>query len=107
MLVNSEYSMGSKQFKVPAMLGSILVIGILKHYALLHFARDLEATQIKVQREFELGHNTAGATKNICYTKGEGSVFDSSVTRNFHKILLEDMERYLEESEVLKYLSTC
>ena len=47
---------------------------------------------------FELGYNAADATKNICCTKGEGTVVESTVTRNFHKILLKKIWRDTWES---------
>ena len=38
--------------------------------------------------EFKLGHNTVEATKNICYTKGEGTVDFDTVYRWFKKFCL-------------------
>ena len=48
--------------------------------------------------EFKLSHNAAEATKNICRTKGEGAVGNSTVNRWFKKFCsgcknLDDRER--------------
>ena len=78
--------MSSKQFKswkVSAVVGSIIVVGVLTYCTLLHFESDLKDAQINLQQsliwklilyEFELGHNTVESTKNICCMKGEGVV---------------------------------
>ena len=67
----------------------IMVLGVLTHWALLHFMCDLKAIRMNVQYsliwelmlyEFELGHNAAEDTKNICYVKSEGTVDRSKVT---------------------------
>ena len=80
--------------KVPAVLGSIVVIGMLICFALLHFMCDLKAVQINMQYsliqeyvciqrlyEFELVHNAMEATKNICYVKDKGTVDHSKITK--------------------------
>ena len=73
-----------KQFKkVATVFGSIMVLGALTHCALLHSMCYLKTARINVQchlilelmlYEFELGHNEAESTKNICWAKGEGTV---------------------------------
>ena len=45
-------------------------------------------SQIRELYAFELGHNAAETTKNICYTKDKGAVDDSTVTRWFKKFRL-------------------
>ena len=62
--------------------GRIVVVGALTRCAFLHSVRDLKAARLNaVQRSlrwelslyvFELDHNAADATKNICGAKGEG-----------------------------------
>ena len=63
-----------KQWKVLAMVGSIVVVGALSRFSLLHSMRDLKVAQMNVQRclirefvlyELELESNTAEANKNI------------------------------------------
>ena len=58
-----------------AVIGSIVVAGALSRCALVHSVCDLKATQMNMQRSlilkfmicvFELVHDTAEATKNIC-----------------------------------------
>ena len=75
-----------------SVVGSIVVVGVLKHFALLHSMQDLKATQINIQccliqelilYKFVLGHNTTEAIKNICCAKSEVTVTLSSVTRWF------------------------
>ena len=78
-----------KQFKlweVPDVVGSIVVVGVLTHTVLLHSMSDLRAIEMNVQYslilklrvyKFEL----AQATKNICFTKGEGIVDQNTVNR--------------------------
>ena len=79
-----------KAWKVPAVVGSIVIVGALRCCALLHSVYDLEATQMNLQRcltreimlcEFELSHNTAEATKDIHYAKSEGVVDHSTIIR--------------------------
>ena len=67
MLVYGTYIMSLKQFKlqeVPTMVGSIVVISVLKHCVLLYLRRNLKAAQKNVQHnliwevmlhEFKLG----------------------------------------------------
>ena len=75
------------------MIGSVVVVGALTPI-LLHFARNLKKVQVNEQRsqiwelllyEFELGHNAAEVTKNICCAKGEGRVDQSTITRRSKK----------------------
>ena len=82
---------------VQAVVGSIVVIGSLTCYALLHRKWDLKTTQMNVQcslirelmiYEIELGHNVTKATKNICCMKDEGAVDHSTVNRWFKKFCL-------------------
>ena len=76
------------------MVGSILVVGVLIHCALLHSVWVLKVAQINVQcsliqelmfYEFRLDHSITEATKNICGAKGEGAVDYSTITRLFKK----------------------
>ena len=78
------------------MVGSVVGIGALTCCAELHSMCDLKATQMNVQcnlirelmlYEFDLTHNTAKATKNIC-AKSEGTVYHSAVIRWFKKFCL-------------------
>ena len=71
-----------------------MVVGALTYCALLHSVFDLKATEINMQPsliwelmlyKFKLSHNTAEATKNICYAKDEGTVDHSTVTKWFKK----------------------
>ena len=66
--------------------------------ALLHSVTDLKTAQMNMQRNliweltlygFELGYNSAEATKNTCCTKGEGAVDRSRVMRRFEKFRSE------------------
>ena len=79
------------------MVGSIVLVGVLARCAFFHFGHDLKAAQMSVQRSliqklmlymFELCHNIAKATENICCVKGEGSVDHSTVTRGLKKFCL-------------------
>ena len=97
MLVCSTYITLPKQFKpwkIPAVVGSIVVVGVLTSGALLQSKCDMKAIQMNVQcsliREVKLyrcklGHNTAKAIKDICCTKVERTVDHSTVTRLFKK----------------------
>ena len=76
-----------KSFKT--VVGSIVVVGALKHWALLHSVYDLKARQMDIQHsliwefilfEFELSYNAAEASKNI-WTKGQSAVAYSKVNR--------------------------
>ena len=80
--------------RVPAVVGSIMVVGVLKFSALLHSLCDLKFTQMNVQGsliqdimlyKFKLEYNAKEATKNITCTKGEGAVDHSTETRRFKK----------------------
>ena len=60
---------------VPAMVGSIMIVGEPTHYALLHYICDMEAAQMNVQHilirklmlyEFDLDYNAVETIKNIC-----------------------------------------
>ena len=44
--------------------------------------------------EFKLGHNTAKATKNICFMKGEGTVDQSKVIKWFKKFCHKGSESF-------------
>ena len=80
-----------KYFKVPTVVGSIVVDGVLTGCTLLHSVCNLKASQMNVLHsliqeiilyEFKLGHNAAEATKNICcVTKGEGADDYSKIKR--------------------------
>ena len=72
------------------LVDSVLVIGALTRFALLHSWCDLKAVQTNAQRsliqelmfsEFTLSHNAVEATKSICCAKGEGTVDHSTVKR--------------------------
>ena len=87
----------SKQFKPwksPTVHGSILVVDALTHCALLQSKCDLKAVQKNMQYsliwelilyKFQLDHDTMEATKNICYTKDNGTVNYFTITRLFKK----------------------
>ena len=86
-----------KLWKVPAMVGSVVLVNALTHCALLHSVCDLKAAQMKVLScliqdfmlyEFRLDYKTAEATKNICCVKSDGTVDHSMVTRLFKNFLL-------------------
>ena len=97
MLVYDMYITWLKQFKlwkVPTVVGSIVVVGVLTHCALLHSMCDLKFTQMNMQHsliwelmlyKYKLSHNTMEATKNICCAKGEEVVDHSTVTRWWNK----------------------
>ena len=82
VLVCGVYIMWPKQFKVwkvPTVVGSIVVVGVLTSYALLYLMCDLKAAQMNMQwelmvYEFKLGHDSVETTKNICCAKDEGAV---------------------------------
>ena len=67
---------------VQAVVGSIMVVGALTYWALLHCEwfesqqMNVQSSQIRELRlyEFEQGHNAAESNKNICCTKGDGAV---------------------------------
>ena len=92
-LVCSVYITWSKQFKLwklPFVVGSIVVVGGLTRYALFHFFCNLKALQMNMQfsliwefklYKFELGSNTIEVTKNICCTKGEQTNDYNTVSR--------------------------
>ena len=74
-----------------------LVVGVLTHCPLLYFLCDLKPSQMNVQHnliqqimpyDFEMSHNAAEATKNICCTKDERAVDHSIITRWFKKFCL-------------------
>ena len=79
-------------------VGSIVVVGVLTHWALLHCVCDLKVTQMNVQlnliwklmiHKFELDHNAAEATKNISDIKSEEAVDHRIVSRWFKKCCLD------------------
>ena len=66
------------EFKQPAIVNRIVVIGALIYCALLHSICDLKAAHMNIQHsliyalmfyEFQLGHNATEAAKNICCIK--------------------------------------
>ena len=72
-----------------AVVGGIMVVGLLTHCALLHNMYDLKATQINEQHcliwelmlyEFKQGHNPTEATKSLCCMKDESTVDHNIVT---------------------------
>ena len=77
MLVSSMHIMQPKQFKsqkLSAMIGSIMVVGAVTCCVFLHSMCNLKATKMNVQYslihklmlyKYQLGHNTAEATKNL------------------------------------------
>ena len=76
------------------MVTSIVVVGTLICYALVHLVHDLIAAQMNMQYsliqkfmlyKFELSCNTMEATKNICCEKGRGTVNLNTITRWFKK----------------------
>ena len=90
------------------MVGNIAVVGVLRHCALYRCVCDyLKADHMNVQHsliqelmvyEFEMDHNTAEATKNICCAKGEGAIDHDSVSSGFKKFCsgyktLDDQKR--------------
>ena len=79
------------------MVGHLVVVGMLRGYALLYSMCDLKAAQMNVRcsliwelilDEFKLGHNTTEAIKNICCSKGEGTFDHYKVTIWFKKFCL-------------------
>ena len=89
------YIMWSEQFKlekVLTMIGSIMVIDMLTHSALLHFVCDLiwkphrwTCNTDLMLYKFKLDHNTIEATKNICSGKSGGTI-DPNGSRNFSQV---------------------
>ena len=78
-----------KLWKVPAVVGSIVIVSALINYTLLHFKWDLKAAEVNVKHipvqelilyELKLDHNTVEAIKNICCTRDEGVVDHRKVT---------------------------
>ena len=85
---------------------SIVIVGVLTRYALLHFMCDFKAAQMNIRHSlirelmlynFELGHNTTETTKNICCVKGKSTIDHSTVTRWF--------KRFCSESKSLNNLA--
>ena len=79
---------------VQAVVGSIMMVGVLICCALLHSMYDLKAALMYVQQsliqqlmlyKFELGRNAIEAAKNISCVKGESAVDHSTVTGWFKK----------------------
>ena len=97
VLVYWAYIMWPKQFrpcKLPAVVGNIVVVGVLTCCALLYCVRHLKDAQMNMQHsliwelilyKFELCHNTAESTKDIYCVKHKMSVDDSTVTGWFRK----------------------
>ena len=72
------------------MVGSVVIVSAQTCCALLHSVSDLKVAHMNAQcslvwelmfYEFELGHNTVEAPRNICCAKGEGAVDQSTVSR--------------------------
>ena len=97
VLVCSGYFMRSmhiKPWKLPAVLGSIVVVSAMTCCVLVHSMYDLKAAHMNVQQsliwelmlyKFELCHNAVEAAKNIHCTKGKGAVDYWTVNRWFKK----------------------
>ena len=73
------------------MFGSIVVVGVLTRYAVLHSAWDLKAVRMNVHHsliqelmfyEFGLNHNAMEATKNTFYAKNEGALGSQEAQRS-------------------------
>ena len=84
--------------KVPAVVGSVVVFGVLICCALLHSVWDLKAAQMNMWHsliqelmlhKFELRHNATDATQNFSCVKRKGIVDDSTVTWWFKKFCLD------------------
>ena len=80
-----------KPWKV-LVIDSIMLAGMLIHWALLYSRCDLTATEMNIQcslikelmlYEFKMGHNVTEATKNICCVKSEGTFDQNTVNRRF------------------------
>ena len=89
MFFCSKYITRPNQLKLPTMISSIMVIGVLTQYALLHSTSGLKDSQMNLQYcpiwehflyKLERGHNAVEATKTVC-AKGESTVDLSTVTR--------------------------
>ena len=83
-----------KPWKVPAVVSSMVVVGVLTHCAILNSVCDLKTAQMNMQRgiirklmayEFKLSHSVMEATRNISYAKSESAIDHSTVTRWFVK----------------------
>ena len=91
--IPNNYALGPKGFKlwkVPAVVGSIVVVGALTRCALLQSVYDVKAVQMNVLSslirefmlyEFELAHYAAEATTNICCTKCEDTIDYSTLSK--------------------------
>ena len=90
--------MWSKQFKpkkkILSVAGSIMIVGALTWYALLHSVCVLKGALISVQSslirelilyEFEMGHHAKETTKNFCYAEDEYAVDLSKISWWFKK----------------------
>ena len=82
-----------KPWKVPTVVGSIVVVGALTCCALLHSMCDLKVTQMNMQHsiicdlmlcDFKLGCYMTEATKNVFCVKGKGLI----IHRKVQEILL-------------------
>ena len=94
MLVCCTYIMWPKWFKpwkIPTLVGSIMIVAALTHCELLHSVCDLKTTQMNMQHnliwelmlyKLKLVHNVMEAAKNICCARCS---FHSTVTRWFKK----------------------
>ena len=83
-----------RYYDTTAMVGSIMVVGVLTCCTSLQPMWDLKSTQRKQQYslirkpmlfKFKLNHYAMEVTENNCYTKGEGTVDYTISTRWFKK----------------------
>ena len=86
-----------KLWKVPTVVVSIMVVGVLTCCALLHSMSDWENCTAEVPHsliqelllyDFQLNHNATEAPKKVCCTKSKGAVDHSMVTRCLKKFIL-------------------
>ena len=80
---------------VPAVVGSIMVVGVLPCCALFHSVCNFKGAQMNMQcslihelmlDKFKVGHNAKEATKTICCEKDESTVDHCIVTRWLKKV---------------------
>ena len=79
-----------KLWKVPIVVDSVMLVGVLTCCALLHSVCDLKITQMNMLlrllwefmcNKFKQVHNFVEATKTICFVKDEGRVNHSTMIR--------------------------
>ena len=94
MRLSRDWS-SSSHGKVPAMVGSIVVVGAQQRCLLLHSVYNLKAVQTNRKRcliqdlvlyEFDPGYNVAESIKDIRCVKGEGAIDHSTATRLLKKL---------------------